>query len=284
MAPSFHGSKAWVMVLSLLICLGAGGKRGPSKDAQVRTFRLNLRTRVEPFKGSSLWQEVGFQQEFSCHDTALLICDMWDKHWCSGASQRVDALAGKMEPVIEAARARGILIIHAPSETMDFYKNTPERQRILAVRKVEPPPGLNFPDPPLPIDDSDGGCDTKGDRFYKAWARENPQIGIAPEDVISDDGNEIYSLLKQQAIKNVLVMGVHTNMCVLNRPFAIKQMTKWGIRCILVRDLTDTMYNPQDRPYVPHDQGTQLVVEYIEKYWCPSVLSTDLVRSLPPLD
>src|ERR1035438_7909679 len=66
-------------------------------------------------------------------------------------------------------------------------------------------------------------------------------------------------------------MGVHTNMCVLNRPFAIKRMTALGIRCILVRDLTDAMYNPEDPPHVSHDAGTQLVIEYIEKFWweCP---------------
>jgi len=67
---------------------------------------------------------------------------------------------------------------------------------------------------------------------------------------------------------------------VLNRPFAIQQMTKRGIRCILVRDLTNCLYNPKDRPYVAHDQGTELVVEYIEKYWCPSLLGSDLERAL----
>jgi hypothetical protein len=75
-------------------------------------------------------------------------------------------------------------------------------------------------------------------------------------------------------------MGVHTNMCVLNRTFAIKQMTKWGIRTVLVRDLTDAMYNPGDRPYVSHDRGTELVVEHIEKYWCPTVVSGEVARAL----
>ena len=72
-------------------------------------------------------------------------------------------------------------------------------------------------------------------------------------------------------------MGVHTNMCVLHRTFAIKQMTRWGIRCILVRDLTDSMYDPKKPPMVSHDQGTELVVQYIEKYWAPSILSKDLL-------
>jgi nicotinamidase-related amidase len=95
------------------------------------------------------------------------------------------------------------------------------------------------------------------------------------------DGKEIYSFLVQRGIKNLLIMGVHANMCILGRSFAIKQMTKWGIRCVLVRDLTDAMYDPKDRPYVSHAQGTELVIEYIEAYWCPSTLSSVLARALP---
>jgi hypothetical protein len=66
-------------------------------------------------------------------------------------------------------------------------------------------------------------------------------------------------------------------MCVLARSFAIRQMTRWGVRCTLVRDLTDTMYNPRMAPFVPHEQGTELVIQHIERYWCPTVLSQDLL-------
>jgi nicotinamidase-related amidase len=243
-------------------------------------LKLDLRTRVEAFKGSGDWQEVHFEKGLPVARTAILICDMWDKHWCTGASRRVDALAARMSPVIEAARAHGILIIHAPSEVMDFYKDTPQRRRVLAVAKVTPPQPLPLTDPPLPIDDSDGGCDTP-DKFYKAWTRQTAALHIAPEDAISDSGAEIYSFLRARDIENLLVMGVHTNMCILNRTFAIKQMTKWGIRCVLVRDLTDSMYNPKDRPFVAHDRGTGLVIEHIEKYWAPTMLSSELVRALP---
>jgi len=244
-----------------------------------RIIRLNLRTRVEAFRGSGTWQEVHFEKDLPVSRTAIVISDMWDHHWCSGASRRVDALALRMAPVIDAARAAGIQIIHAPSETMDFYKDMPQRQRMVALTKVAPPPNLNLTDPPLPIDDSDGGCDTP-DKFYKAWTREIARIPIAPEDVISDNGAEIYSFLRGRSIDHLLVMGVHTNMCVLNRTFAIRQMTKWGVHCVLVRDLTDSMYNPKDRPFVAHDQGTELVIAHIEKYWAPTVESTELVRAL----
>jgi len=70
---------------------------------------------------------------------------------------------------------------------------------------------------------------------------------------------------------------VHTNMCVLHRTFAIKQMVRWGKSVALIRDLTDAMYNPAKSPYVSHDAGTQLIIEFIEKFWCSTILSDDLI-------
>jgi len=239
---------------------------------------VNLRSRVEAFKGTGEWREVHLQETLPAEKTAVIVCDMWDKHWCRGATGRVNSLVQKMEPFLEAARKQSIQIIHAPSETMTFYQNAPQRQRMLALPKIEPPVRLALADPPLPIDDKGGGCDTP-DQFYTAWTREHPGLHIDAGDVIPDSGAEIYSFLRQRGIRNLLVMGVHTNMCILNRTFAIKRMTALGIRCILVRDLTDSMYNPQDAPHVSHDAGTQLVVEYIEKFWCPSTTSTDLLRA-----
>jgi len=254
----------------------------PASDsaAQGQRFRVPLRTQAQPFKGSSAWEAARFEHDFSARETAIVICDMWDNHWCAGATRRVNELAHKMEPVLEACRAAGILIVHAPSDTMDFYKDYPQRRSMQLLTHVTPPVSLGLTAPPLPIDDSDGGCDTPGDKEHTAWTRENPLLSIKANDVISDNGEEIYSLLEQKGIKNLFVMGVHANMCILNRTFAIKQMTNWGISCVLVRDLTDAMYNPASRPYVSHAKGTELVIEHIEKYWCPTTLSGDLVDAL----
>jgi type 1 glutamine amidotransferase len=38
--------------------------------------------------------------------------------------------------------------------------------------------------------------------------------------------------------------------------------------------MTDTMYNPRKSPYVPHCIGTELMIEHVEKYWCPTIAST----------
>ena len=77
---------------------------------------------------------------------------------------------------------------------------------------------------------------------------------------------------------------VHTNICILNRSFAIRQMTKLGFNVVLVRDLTDSMYDPRTRPFVSHARGTELVIEHIENMWCPTILSEDLTRIIPGTD
>jgi type 1 glutamine amidotransferase len=165
---------------------------------------------------------------------------------------------------------------------MNFYKDTPQRKLAQAAPKVTPRVPLQGwcrLDPkreaPLPIDDSDGGCETN-DKTGRAWSRQIDTLKIEPGDAITDSA-EAYYLMQQHGIDNVIVMGVHTNMCVLGRPFSIRQMVAQGKNVVLVRDLTDTMYNPARAPFVSHFTGTDLVVEHIEKYWCPSVTSADFL-------
>ena len=211
--------------------------------------------------------------------TAVVICDMWDDHWCKSAAERCDALAKRAAPVVIAARKAGMTIVHCPSDTMDFYKESKARQRAKDAKKVDPPKPKAIDAPALPIDDSDGGCDDADPpKFRKAWTRQHKAIEVDEEnDFVSDSGPEVYSILRSKGIDTVIVMGVHTNMCVLNRGFAIKQLTKWGVECLLVRDLTDAMYNPKRKPFVKHDEGTLVVIRHIEQYWCPTIVSKDLL-------
>jgi nicotinamidase-related amidase len=246
------------------------------------TPSLNLELREQILHndagGYNTWETSITRKIVPAFETAMLICDMWDNHWSRGAAERVDALAPRFNQVVRALRAKGVHIIHAPSDTMDFYTSTPARQRMLAAPFVEPPATLEHIDPPLPIDDSDGGSDTGESPWHKAWTRQHPAIEIDQDrDGISDDGREVYSWLRQCGVGFVLIAGVHANMCVLNRSFAIKQMVRSRVDVALVCDLTDTMYNPAMRPYVSHAEGTRLVIEYIEKFWCPSVESAQLI-------
>ena len=61
-------------------------------------------------------------------------------------------------------------------------------------------------------------------------------------------------------------------------------MSRLVFQVALVRDLTDSMYDPRKRPFVSHARGTELVIEHIESRWCPSIMSDDLTRVIAGTD
>ena len=223
--------------------------------------------------------------------TAVIVVDMWDDHWCKGAARRVGELSGPMNELLRQARADGAFILHAPSSVTRFYDDTPQRRAARTAPFAMAPIPLAtadrwgtkwcWPDPvherELPIDDSDMGCDcaTKC-TIREAWTRETPSLQIDPADAITDEGQETYNLLQAHHIDNVILLGVHLNMCVLGRPVGIRQLVRLGKNVALMRDMTDSMYNHERRPQVNHFRGTDLVVAHVEAYWCPSFVSTDI--------
>lgn len=228
--------------------------------------------------GGLHWEEVRNESQLKAEETCLILCDVWDRHWSAGASRRVNEMVPKMNRVVQEARSMGMFIIHAPSDTMKFYEKYPARERMQTFPFHPMPEPEAHPDPPHPIDASDEGSDTPEDRPHRAWTRQHPGVKIDQnKDGISDNGQEVWNSLQHLGIKNVIIMGVHTNMCVLNRPFAIKALVTRGMNVFLVSDLTDSMYNPQRPPYVDHDMGRELMVDYIESFWCPTIDSDQII-------
>jgi type 1 glutamine amidotransferase/nicotinamidase-related amidase len=268
-------------ILIVLFIIGSGFAQGADKIV------LDARGRAETSEESGEFAVVNNRLEWDPSQTAVIICDMWDKHWCEGATDRVAEMAPRMNQFIEKARAKGMLIVHAPSSTADYYKDHPARKRAQSA-----PQASNLPEgiekwcrwiddkekAVYPIDQSDGGCDCEPKcEGGHPWGKQIETIEIRDEDAISDSGVEIWNLFEQRRIQNVIILGVHTNMCVLGRPFGLRNMTRFGKNVVLVRDLTDTMYNHRMSPYVNHFTGTELIVEHIEKYVCPTIASTQLI-------
>jgi nicotinamidase-related amidase len=246
---------------------------------------LTARSRVESSEGSGKFVVVCKQLQWEPSQTAIIVCDMWDQHWCKGASSRTAELAPRMNEVIIKARDKGLFIIHAPSGTVDYYKEHPARKRAGGAPRATNVPaeidkwcnwiGEKEQRAGYPIDHSDGGCDCEPKcKEGSPWRKQIDAIEIRDEDAISDSGVEVWNLLEQRGIKNVIVMGVHTNMCVLGRPFGLRNMARFGKSVVLMRDMTDTMYNSRMHPLVSHFTGTDLVVEHIEKFVCPTITST----------
>src|SRR2546423_428304 len=178
--------------------------------ARAQPLQLHTRSRVNSPVSTNEWEAVEKTITWDPKKTAIIICDMWDKHWCKGATERVAEMAPIMNEAVAKARQQGVLIIHAPSETMGAYKDTPQRMRAEQAPAVTPPAAIEGwkklnkeKEGPLPIDDSDGGCDDLPQCSSKPpypWKREIAALEIAPEDAVSDKGAEVYNLLQQHGI------------------------------------------------------------------------------------
>jgi nicotinamidase-related amidase len=257
-------------------------------EPTTRPLELQFRRRMETSPGSGEYKITLEPAQWEPKKTAVVICDMWDNHWCKAASSRVAEMAPRMNDLIGSLRSSGVLIIHCPSDTMKYYVNHPGRKLAQSAPKVETAIPLQrwckldpAKEGPLPVDDSDGGCsDVPPSKVEYLWKHEIDTLEIKEGDAITDSAEAFY-LMKQRGIENVIVMGVHINMCVLGRPFSIRQMVQQGQHVVLVRDMTDSMYNPAMRPKVDHFTGTDLIIEHIEKYWCPTMTSDQILGGKP---
>lgn len=195
-----------------------------------------------------------------------------------------------MNPVIGGLREQGALVVHAPADCVDFYRHTPARERALRAPHADSPAPMGWnswePDERAALPATlvePGGCSCEGVTPCSPpgppppRARQTPLIEVLPVDAVSDDGQEIFNLLEQRGIEDVVAMGVHTNICVLSRWYGIRQLVYWGKRPVLCRDLTDSFH----RDPRGHLWGTGQIVSHIERRWCPTVTSDQLVGGTP---
>jgi type 1 glutamine amidotransferase/nicotinamidase-related amidase len=270
-------------------------------------LQFALRHQTETSPGSGRYHRLIRPESWKPSETAIIVCDVWDSHHCLNAVRRVEEFAPRLDQVLNALRQQGVTVIHAPSDCMTAYADHPARRRA-----VDTPQAANLPKDisswcrqipseekgVYPIDQSDGGEDDEPQE-HAEWAAKLTAMGRNPRapwkkqidlitidterDYISDRGVEVWSVLEQRGLKNVILAGVHTNMCVLGRPFGLRQMAKNGKHVVLMRDMTDTMYNPQRAPFVSHFTGTDLIVSHIEKFVCPTITSDQILRDGKPV-
>lgn len=251
------------------------------------SLNIKLRERVLIDKIQNKFQLNEKEVNWDLHKTAIIIIDMWDNHHCKSAARRVAEMAPHMNRVLKTARNKGVFIIHAPSDCMEHYKSTPQRKRAEKSLFIEAnvsfkwnyfnPKKEGYLSPEL---EKEGcSCDTLEPcgPSYKAWSRQIETIDIHETDAISDDGQEIYNLLEEKKIDNVIIMGVHTNRCVLGRPFGIRQMNYTDRNVVLCRDLTDSYHRDPGK----HFAGLKLIIQHIEKYWCPTITSASITKAPP---
>ncbi len=292
------------MATSMLV-----GAAAPNAEG---VYELTLRRQQPGAEDRAFWRSIESPAAWKASETAVIVCDVWDLHHCRRAVERLEEFAPRIAKLCDTVRAAGGTVIHAPSDCMPAYASHPARDRVLDLvdrslpAGFEPPPaakgawcsgvGLEFL-AEYPLDQSLGGEDDEPAE-HAAWAAELERMGRNPKmpwkmqsplvpidaaaDFMSDNGAEVARVLAARGIRHVMLVGVHLNMCVLGRPFGLRRIGESGRDVVLVRDLTDTMYDPAQWPWVSHFTGTDRMIDHVERHVCPTIASVEVIGDGSP--
>lgn len=254
-----------------------------SKEFQ---YHVNMNIKRGVYFGFE-WKSHTFTDHWNPRATALVIVDMWDNHLCLSTAARVNALAPVINKIANKLRCAGVTIIHAISGVPDLERKYPKTypwvrrlEKVALYRKRIPTRKVQRPESPLA---QWPDCDGFEDTTLPPLTRGNKRLNISDEDAVmsGDDFEPFMNLLSHRSIENILYAGVHTNRCMMNRPLGLKKMIQHEFKISILRDATDTMYHPAASPFLDtHEEGTQLFLKYLEKFWIPTTSIADLDLSV----
>jgi nicotinamidase-related amidase/type 1 glutamine amidotransferase len=250
------------------------------------TLVLNLQRR-DPATGRVMMTK----EQIHPAKTAIVVIDMWDRHWCRTYTARVANMVPRMNKTLDAARNLGIQIVFAPSDVVDFYKDYPQRKAMQAIPACPPPKKVTFNPPPEPKGKDCCECGPTQPcrrKSFGRWSRQHPGLKIAEADLIGDCNNEreLLNFCQHRRIDTLIYMGVASNMCVLHRKFGMLNMKTYAFNEIFVSDLVQAItanglepaQKIPDWNFTPA-KGSAVVRRYLERHVAPSFESRRLIAA-----
>ncbi len=259
------------------VFLLAGAVQAPADD-----LRISVQTRDRdgrPVKQTTMLVPA---------KTAVVVIDMWDKHWCQTYTQRVGNLVLRMNLTLDAARRLGVTIVFAPSDVVEFYNDFPQRKAMQDVPQAPEPVtiALDAPAPPPPTDFCECGPEQPC-KPGRTWARQHPGLSIADGDLIGDcnNGRELLNLCAARGIDTLLYMGVASNMCVQYRGMGMRNMKQHGLRVLMTADLVEAITSngldaerKRDLNFTPAG-GTARIQRHVEQHLAATFDSRQLLAA-----
>ncbi len=239
------------------------------------TLILNLRKHQEFFVNTPL-ERVEKEKTFHSSRVAVLVIGMWSGHQCKVADDKLQELSPKVDAFLKRCRSKDMKIIFGSSSLTKLpkYANLRKNMKNIPFSTFKDK-GLCFP--PIPFDDTDGGINERNPNFQRGEVDMNPAIEIMDCDAMTDNSKEMLNYLYYHKCELLLVVGVHTNMCVLDRPYGMKNLARYGFPMALVRDLADPMIKPDGIVVKDREDALDKIVKYVEQYFAPSIDSRDLI-------
>lgn len=157
----------------------------------VNRLQFAAHHRLPLVRGRDEWIDVVRKYRIPVDQTALLLCDAWDKHWCSSFARRAELIIPRIAMAVEKLWATGVQVIHAASAVLYFCAGTRARERALPAPRVEPDALLGLPNPLEPLAGRNACCGSGEPAWHEAWARQHSAIRIGDSDFIAVDGAQV---------------------------------------------------------------------------------------------
>ena len=213
--------------------------------------------------------------------------DVWRGHWCPYYNDRNFFIAGRINEVLQRLRTFNVpaaFISFAAEASMHKEKQRKNAKLAIkagnssTIRAFKPHPNESY------YKYNPGFVDeciykTKGKFGQYLDYNFHRQILIADDDFFVSSFEEAAMLFVGLNAKQVIILGVHSNMCLMH---VFLYCEKIGITPIIVRDLTDSayVYKNQKKTHPTHSSANEAVIRYVESKDWPTVNSFDLLRAI----
>ena len=217
----------------------------------------------------------------------VVYIDMWRSHWCTYYNDREFFFTPRINEIAQRMRKVGVPVVEISLNIDSFSPNAVQRKRGKQIVKK----GMNnvletynaraalyhkyyipgFKDVCVYEDQT---------RFGKY--RDNcltKKIAVTDDDYFVSSFKESAEAFVGLGAKHVIVLGQHTNMCLMAVFLYCREV---GLDLIIVRDLVDGcwIYDLQKEHCKTHTEGNKAINRYFEKEFGSSILSYDLIRTL----
>lgn len=222
--------------------------------------------------------------------TALVLVDCWHDHPVRSFLERASAIMkDKLAPTVEALRAVGVPIVHAPApEVARHY--APATPPTWDRAEQEAPPKQT---PDWPPEDFRRRKDAyacfgvhrlPNEPRARQWHQDHLQdpMRIAdvlkprPEDVVIADGEQLHRFCRHRQVMHLLYAGFAANICLQIRDYGMRAMLGRGYNLILIRDATTAIEHAET---VTGQWLTRAAVLNLEMKVAPSVTSDQVQRA-----
>lgn len=248
----------------------------------MRTLDLTVRYFQDaPAEGLSYREEHFVRRFVDMHlpvcETALVLVDMWNNHFIESWLERAEAMArGAIVPLIGAARATGLAIVHAPSpHVAASYPAHLARHR---EPSLAPPP--DWPPPGFRARQGEYAA-FRGPRSQPPGIPPlefgmSPHVEVRDEDVLLATGQQLHELCRGRGYLHLIYAGFATNWCILNRDYGMRAMAGRGYNLVLLREATMGVEYPDT---VEELFATELAIREVETQLGFSAGNADFVAA-----